>query len=374
MSAPSPILTATFHRTASQGAGMGARTSVRRRVPEGGRGEGMEWRCAETRTAPRIETTLLTARSSAALPRPLRTVQFCPVSQRVSQILLHALFFFSGAAALGYQLVWSKMFSTGLGHETPAVLAIIAAFMGGMALGAAVIDRFIPRSARAGLWLGGLELTIGAWAMLVSFLIPSANDFALRLIGLAPGGFQHWMIAFTMPALVLLPATAAMGAMLPAMEKFLSALAPQNESVGCVYAANTFGAVSGTLLAPFVLMPALGFSRSCWVLAIVNGGVSVMALGLARAQRAVSLPMNRSAGLEPASCAPTPQAGWKPAFHPGSGAQSANNRSWILSMKVLPVANRQHMMGAGRFDSRAKRLESKFLSIRPPCWLESSPA
>ena len=242
------------------------------------------------------------------------------MSQRVSQILLHALFFFSGAAALGYQLVWSKMFSTGLGHETPAVLAIIAAFMGGMALGAAVIDRFIPRSARAGLWLGGLELTIGAWAMLVSFLIPSANDFALRLIGLAPGGFQHWMIAFTMPALVLLPATAAMGAMLPAMEKFLSALAPQNESVGSVYAANTFGAVSGTLLAPFVLMPALGFSRSCWVLAMVNGGVSVMAFGLARAQRAVSLPMNRSAGLEPASCAPTPQAGWKPALHPASEA------------------------------------------------------
>ncbi len=195
---------------------------------------------------------------------------------------LHFLFFLSGVAALGYQLVWAKMFSTGLGHEMPAVLAIIAAFMAGMALGAWGLDRFIPRSARAGLWLAGLELTIGAWALLVSFFIPSANEFALRLIGLAPGAFQHWLVAFTIPALVLLPATAAMGATLPAMEKFLSALAPQNESIGSVYSANTFGAVAGTLLTPFVLMPALGFGRTCWVLAVVNGLAALGAALLAR--------------------------------------------------------------------------------------------
>jgi len=200
----------------------------------------------------------------------------------VVRFALHLLFFLSGTAALGYQLVWAKMFSTGLGHEMPAVLAIIAAFMAGMALGAWGLDRFIPRSARAGLWLGGLELAIGAWALLMSFFIPSANEFALRLIGLAPGAFQHWLIAFLIPALVLLPATAAMGATLPAMEKFLSALAPQNESIGSVYAANTFGAVAGTLLAPFALMPALGFSRTCWVLAVVNVAAALGAIALGR--------------------------------------------------------------------------------------------
>jgi spermidine synthase len=200
----------------------------------------------------------------------------------VFRFALHSLFFLSGAAALGYQLVWAKMFSTGLGHEMPAVLAIIAAFMAGMALGAWGLDRFIPRSTRAGLWLGGLELTIGAWAMLMSFGIPSVNDFALRFIGLDPGAFQHWLIAFTIPALVLLPATAAMGATLPAMEKFLSVLAPQNESVGSVYAANTFGAVAGTLLAPFVLMPALGLSKTCWVLTGLNGVAAFGAIALGR--------------------------------------------------------------------------------------------
>lgn len=200
----------------------------------------------------------------------------------MSRFALHVLFFLSGVAALGYQLVWAKMFSTGLGHEMPAVLAIIAAFMAGMALGAWGLDRFIPRSARAGLWLGGLELTIGAWAMLMSFGIPSVNDLALRLIGLTPDAFQHWLIAFTVPALVLFPATAAMGATLPAMEKFFSALAPKNESIGSIYAANTFGAVAGTLLTPFVLMPALGFSKTGWALALVNVAAALGAMALRR--------------------------------------------------------------------------------------------
>ncbi len=198
------------------------------------------------------------------------------------RLALHLLFFLSGAAALGYQLVWAKMFSTGLGHEMPAVLAIIAAFMAGMALGAWGLDRFIPRDARAGRWLAGLEAVIGGWAVLASFFIPVVNEFALQLIGLEPGAGRHWLVAFAIPALVLLPATAALGATLPAMEKFLSALAPQHESIGSVYAANTFGAVAGTLLTPFVLMPALGFSRTCWVLAVVNGLAGIGALVMAR--------------------------------------------------------------------------------------------
>jgi spermidine synthase len=201
---------------------------------------------------------------------------------RAASPALHILFFFSGAAALGYQLVWSKMFSTGLGHEMPAVLAIICAFMAGMALGAAVFDRFIPRSSRAGLWLCGLELTIGAWAILASFAIPRVNELVLQLIGLDPVALKHWTVAFAIPALTLLPATMAMGATLPAMEKFLSVSAPQNESVGSVYAANTFGAVAGTLLAPYVLMPALGLGKSCWVLAGMNALVAMSAFLLSR--------------------------------------------------------------------------------------------
>lgn len=202
---------------------------------------------------------------------------------------LHFLFFLSGVAALGYQIVWAKMFSTGLGHEMPAVLAIVCAFMGGMALGAFLIDQFIPRNARAGIWFAMLELTIGIWAVAASWLIPHFNELALKLMGVAPSALQHWTIAFALPALALLPATMAMGATFPAMEKILSVIAPKNESIGSVYAANTFGAVAGTLLAPYVLMPSLGLGNSCWAFAALNGVVSASAFVLSRMQRNGSL-------------------------------------------------------------------------------------
>ena len=47
----------------------------------------------------------------------------------MTRLALHFLFFLSGAAALGYQLVWTKLFATGLGHEYPAMLAIVCAFV-----------------------------------------------------------------------------------------------------------------------------------------------------------------------------------------------------------------------------------------------------
>ena len=60
---------------------------------------------------------------------------------------LLVLFFSSGAAGLGYQMVWVRMFAAGLGHETPAVLAVAGAFLGGVAVGAWFLDRRISRSA-----------------------------------------------------------------------------------------------------------------------------------------------------------------------------------------------------------------------------------
>src|SRR2546430_4955848 len=90
--------------------------------------------------------------------------------------LLHLLFFFSGSAALGYQIVWSKMFAIGLGHEMPAVLAIVCAFMAGMGLGAWSLDRRIAGSRRPGTWYAWLEIGIGLWGLVSATLVPIVNE------------------------------------------------------------------------------------------------------------------------------------------------------------------------------------------------------
>ena len=47
----------------------------------------------------------------------------------------------SGFAGLGYQIVWTEQCSSWLGHESAAVLAVVAAFFGGLALGGLLLDR-----------------------------------------------------------------------------------------------------------------------------------------------------------------------------------------------------------------------------------------
>lgn len=190
---------------------------------------------------------------------------------------LYVLFALSGAAGLGYQMVWVRMFAAGLGHETPALLGVASAFLGGLAVGGWCFDRRIGGSTNAVRWYVGIELVIGACGLLTAGTVPWMNQLALPLIGAEPTAFRQWSIVFLLPFLTLLPATAAMGATLPAMERLLSPLTTGGRCIGAVYAANTFGAVVGTLGTVFVVMPALGFRATLGVLAAVNVVCAVVA-------------------------------------------------------------------------------------------------
>jgi spermidine synthase len=183
---------------------------------------------------------------------------------------LYIFIFLSGVAGLGYEMVWTRMFSVALGHEIVAVLAVVAAFFSGLALGAYSLDGPVSRSQRPARWYAMLEFIVGCWSIALIPLFPIANNLAASLIGVAPSPFQQWLVSFVLPFLLLLPATAAMGGTLPAMERLVSRLRQDGWSVGGLYGANTFGAVVGTLSTTFWLAPALGFNAILLVLAFVN--------------------------------------------------------------------------------------------------------
>jgi spermidine synthase len=53
-----------------------------------------------------------------------------------------ACFFLSGFAALLYQTVWTRQFAFVFGTADLAVATVLAAYMGGLAVGAAAASRF----------------------------------------------------------------------------------------------------------------------------------------------------------------------------------------------------------------------------------------
>ena len=194
----------------------------------------------------------------------------------------------SGFAALGYQIVWTQEASLWLGHEAAGVFAVVGAFFGGLAIGAFALGARIERSAAPWKWYAACELVIAAWGVALALLLDPATQSMLAWIGPFPSPLRHWSAAFLGTLLLLLPATAAMGATLPAMENMLGRRHDHGQSIAVLYAANTAGAVLGVLAAAFVLVPALGLLRTGLICGALNVVCAALALGLRGQPRTAS--------------------------------------------------------------------------------------
>ncbi len=247
-----------------------------------------------------------------------------------------ACFVLSGFAALLYQTAWMRQFSLVFGTSELAVAAVLAAYMGGLALGASVAARYIHRITRPVLFYGLLEAGIALSALAVPFLL----DLASMLYGLLLGGqpepvdasglgqsFFYLIIAFV----VLAIPTAFMGATLPLLTQYVVQSKEQIGSrVGLLYATNTAGAIAGTVVAGFLLLPALGLNGTVLVGVGVNGLVFILAALIANY---IGTHDNKEAAQEPEveETAATDRA--EPL-----GA-SLKKRYWILPLMLLSGAN-----------------------------------
>jgi spermidine synthase len=190
--------------------------------------------------------------------------------QRISAL---ALMVASGCAGLGYQIVWTQQSALWLGHESAGVLATVAGFFGGLAFGALLLGPRIHRSSKPVRWYAACEGVIGAWSLVLALAFDPVSGWLLNLIGPQPSAAWHWSVAFCGTFLLLLPATASMGATLPAMQRVFG-------SIPALYAANTFGAVLGVLGAAFWLVPEIGLVRTAIACAVLNFLCAILALAL----------------------------------------------------------------------------------------------
>lgn len=176
----------------------------------------------------------------------------------------------SGFAGLGYQIVWTQQSALWLGHESAAVLAVVAGFFGGIALGTFAVGPRVVRSARPERWYAASEALMALWSVALALLLAPVSQMLLDATGPQPTPVWQWSLAFFGTFVVLLPATAAMGATMPAMERVMARLGHERRSIAALYASNTFGAVLGVLGAAFWLVPQFGLAHTAFVCAALN--------------------------------------------------------------------------------------------------------
>jgi spermidine synthase len=176
----------------------------------------------------------------------------------------------SGFAGLGYQMAWTQQCALWLGHESAAVLAVVTAFFGGLALGALQMGPLIERSAHPVRWYAACELTIAIWGGILLWVMAPFSTWVLEITGVQPAPWWQWTTAFVGTFLLLLPATAAMGATLPAIERVTASMLAETRSIAAHYASNTFGAVLGVLGTTFWLVPEFGLVHTLVVCIVLN--------------------------------------------------------------------------------------------------------
>ncbi|MEO8062247.1 MAG: fused MFS/spermidine synthase [Pseudomonadota bacterium] len=273
-----------------------------------------------------------------------------PVNQntatRATLTLLCACFALSGIAALVYQTAWTRQFAIVFGTSELAVATVLAAYMGGLALGAVLAERFLPRITRPVLTYALLELGIALGAIFaVPFLLWLANLALQSLFGgqpLPPSSdraattFFYLISAFVALALP----TTLMGATLPLLARY--AVAEERHigrRIGLLYAMNTTGAVIGALITAFALLPELGLTHTIWFAAGLNGLVFLLAAALGRRISPLPAPKGYDDTLISAS-API-EVSSPPAAPPRARAYTFNkvpSPDWVLPLMLLAGA------------------------------------
>lgn len=234
---------------------------------------------------------------------------------RATPPLFLVLYFLSGAAGLFYQVAWSRLLTLHMGHTLAAVSTVLAAFMGGLAAGAALAGRWTPHlTARsAARMYASLELVVAAAALLMAPALDAMGPVLTRAYADGEGGVWFgFMRAATSLLLVSVPA-AVMGATFPAAVRLYAGAgddaAPR---AGVLYAMNTLGAASGAAVTGFVLIPALGVTRTTLAGVVLNVAIAAAAFPLARNAPGAEPPM----GAGPSAAAASGQGRRQRPIHP----------------------------------------------------------
>jgi predicted membrane-bound spermidine synthase len=206
------------------------------------------------------------------------------VIRLVREYCVALLFFVSGTAGLIFEVVWFYRCGLVFGNTAWATSIVLSSFMGGLALGNALVALFAPRMGNllktyavleAVVAITGFGLTVGL-PRLANVLVFSANLFPDH------AWFINVVRLVTAFSVLLVPAT-AMGATFPVVVGVLTR-GPTGfgRVLGRLYGLNTLGAVVGVIGAEIALIPYFGVLGTASVAALLDVGVAAGAFWMSR--------------------------------------------------------------------------------------------
>ncbi len=199
------------------------------------------------------------------------------------QRLVLIVFFISGFASLALEVIWFRIIVLIVRPTVYGFAVMLATVLLGIALGSYLVTPLMRRRID---WLGtlaGIEVASGLTALLsLTTLnwVPVVHDAILPAVSVVLPDYLAYPIAASVPA--LLPTSVLLGMAFPIGLRLWagagSELLPRVASrTGVFYSLNVVGAILGSLVTGFWLLPALGSRNS---LVLVSGFLCVSGLAL----------------------------------------------------------------------------------------------
>ncbi len=189
---------------------------------------------------------------------------------RYNARIILCMFGISGAAALIYQIVWSRWLQFIFGSTVQTVSTIFAAFLLGFSLGSYFFRNLADTTDKPIKILSYIEIGIG----LYGFLMP----LILWLAALIYPLIAHYMIIKTIFCmLIILTPTTLLGAIWPFVSRYyLKNDSNLGKKTGSIYSVNSLGSCVGAFAGGFIFVPLFGITATAFIasaLSIIAGAL-----------------------------------------------------------------------------------------------------
>jgi spermidine synthase len=200
-----------------------------------------------------------------------------PISEYSAGIRKFVLLAFaiSGFTSLAYEVIWTRQLILFLENSIYAFAAMLAVFLAGISLGSMSIHKRVDVLKSPLFCFGLLELAVGTLSVLNLYFFSPLDHFLVA-------GRTGWgLLPIVATVILVFPMTFAFGMILPIAGRCYTRTDEETgSSVGRLYGFNTTGCILGSLVAGFVLVPAIGSTRAVVLLALVNTVLGLLLVGL----------------------------------------------------------------------------------------------
>ncbi len=177
----------------------------------------------------------------------------------------------SGMTALGAEVIWTRLLSLLFGATVYTFSLILAVFLFGLGIGSSIGSAIAARIARPRLALGWCQLLLCAAIAWTAYMLTQSLPYWPINPSISTDPWFNFQLDIVRCIWAILPGAILWGASFPlALASVASGGKDPARLVGGVYAANTLGAIVGSVTASLLLVVWLGSQRAQQVLVLVS--------------------------------------------------------------------------------------------------------